>query len=231
MKDIRISALLLIPYLTICGTLYHVAYWGKFNLNGLMLISASDIVKYATLPILPSFLLAAIQMFFWQYVFRMDTLYPPAPAPGNKPRIENFKHHKLLTSGLLLTWAAMSVLLYVIDLNTIRWTAWAYLTSVPIPIFLARNGFLERQIANDKFRMITVTLLVLLPLLAFARGKEDSEYIYKNEGYQYILPHSEKTDTLKYLGMTQEKIVFTDMRNSRIIILSASNDTLVLYKK
>ena len=42
MKDIKNIPFLLIPYLTICGALYHISYWETFGMNGVSILSHSN---------------------------------------------------------------------------------------------------------------------------------------------------------------------------------------------
>ena len=180
MKDIKVSALLVVPYLTICGVLYHVAYWSRFNLNGLSFINASDIVKSATIPILPRLLIYAICLI----VLRIIGFYRLFPIKTrDKPRIQQYKGHNWISRGLLLFWAIWVVLGYYRNVNTFIWPWWAVFTMIPFAIYLYNNSFLRSQIADSFSRYASIQFIVLLPLMSYAIGKQDSDYVFKNEKF------------------------------------------------
>ena len=69
MKELTNFSLLLIPYLTICGALYHISYWQIFDLNGLAFINVIDIIKSSVYPILSIlFLTICSNIFFLIFV-------------------------------------------------------------------------------------------------------------------------------------------------------------------
>jgi hypothetical protein len=234
LKDTKNLSLLLIPYLTLCGTLYNVAYWDTFNLNGFLYISVSDIIKSATQPVFRVFISSLVTSFFYFYVIRLDKLYPIGDGPTTKLGKSVNSNIGIYISMLL--WGAMEVITYFGN-NPYRWTSLAYLTALPIWIFLLNKSILSIEIPDVKLRILTIQSLVYLPLFAFAIGKRDSELIYKNIEYKFT--KSEATnlsrrilpDTLKFIGAASQTIFFTDLKNTTLIIINKSPDTLILQDK
>jgi len=234
LKDTKNISLLLIPYLTICGTLYHIAYWDTFNLNGFLFISVSDIIKSAAQPVVWVFISSLVTFFFFYYVLRFDKLYPIGGG-------QNTKLGKTLQSNIglyisMLLWGVIDIITYF-GKDPYRWTFWVYLTALPIWIFLLNKSFLSTEIPDIKLRTLVIQSLVYLPLFAFAIGKRDSELIYKNIKYKFARSSSTNgtklisTDTLKFIGASSQTIFFSDLNNSTIIILNKSPDTLILQDK
>jgi len=231
LKESKNITLLLIPYLTICGTLYHVAYWDTFNLNGLLYISASDIIKSATQPVIIVFLSSIVTLIFAHYILRIDVVFPQ--GAGKSTSFGKKVNSDIGIFISLLIWATVVILLYY-NSNPYRWTHWVYITAAPFWIFLFNRQFLINEISDSKIRMLTIQCLIYLPLFSFATGKHDSELIYKNLKYKYVKSISTnvttitKTDTLKFIGASSQTLFLTDLKNETIFIINNQIDTLIL---
>ena len=233
MKDPKIISLVLIPYLTICSVLYHIAFWDTFNLNGLLYISISDILKSAAQPIGLVFISSVLSVLFL-YFIGLGKLYPVGGG-------EHTKIGKALNSK---TGLYISVLLLIILIVTTyfrkdpeRWATMGYLTALPIAITIYNKAFFLNEIPNPQFRYFVILYFVYLPLLSFATGKKESEFIFKNIRYKYSISHSPRlrniigTDTLKFIGASSQKVFFTDKTNSTTFLINSNIDTLILKEK
>lgn len=225
----------MLPYLTICSVLYHIAFWGTFNLNGLLYISVSDILKSAAQPIALVFISSVVTLVIVFYVFGFGKLYP---IGGGR----DTKLGKKLNSNIgqylsILALAVFIFLTYYLRKDPWRWTELGLFTALPISIFLFNKSFLLSEIPNIQLRYFVIQYVVYLPLLSFATGKKESELIYQNIRYKYTIaspsnqPKTIVTDTLKFIGATSQKIFFTDLKNTATIILNSDIDTLILAEK
>jgi hypothetical protein len=225
--------LLLIPYLVICGTLYHVAYWDKFGINGLLYISASDIMLSATQPILPTFVLALFNLLLFYYILNVDKIFPT--GGGGNTKVGRAVNSNVGIRVSLVIWVVIIVTLYYFGRNPYRWQSWAYIVTFPFWVNLYDNPFFVSEIQDRKIRLILVQSIILLPLLSFATGKQDAELIYRNFQYRYCIKQNNTntmpaTDTLKFIGASSQRSFFSSLDNSSILILS-DTDSLVLFDK
>ena len=235
MKETKNISLFLIPYFTICGTLYHIAFWDTFKLNGLSYISISDIIKSAVQPIFYVFLSSIITSFFYYYVFQLDKVFPS--GGGSNTKTGKALNSRLGIIILMLVWATFQYLIFYFDINPYRWNNWVIFTSIPIWIFLINQPSVIDTIPDNRLRLICIQSAIYLPLFCFATGKKDSEIIHKNIRFKYSIRASKsdtttiKSDTLKFIGCSSQNVFFTDLKNSTIFILNSNIDTLILKTK
>ena len=118
---------------------------------------------------------------------------------------------------------------------------WFGLFNALLPsIYLINNGFLIGQFTSESARRLAIDLIVFIPVVAYYTGKYKSELIHQNLQYKYsINTHIDSTvirdtssDTLKFIGNTENHFVFTDLNNVKIFFIKSDNiDTLILYDK
>lgn len=236
MKDYKSLLIFFIPYFTVCGSLYHIAFWSTFKINGLSYIGTSDIIKSAVVPIISFFLLFALGKFISEIVFSSEKILP---SGGGR----NTNLGKRLNSGIgiklnLLLWIFLVFYLYFKN-NVNIWYSWAIITGIAPSIFLDRIGFLSEQITNWTSRKTIIWTIVYIPIFSFASGKYESQLIHKNIEYKYTTKTKQnatkdgyQTDTLKFIAKTEKEVFFTNLNNSTIYILQVENtDTLSLKQK
>lgn len=233
MKDPKNITLILIPYITICGAFFHIAYWDTFCINGLAFITISDIIKSSVYPFLSSAFFIFIGMFAG-LVFNPFEKHLPA-GQGKETKVGKKLNSKVGSSVILIIWI---ILLYVIihyGITPFRWLVFGFLAALPPAIWLDSTGIWSNIFSNHKIRLVVFELMFYLPVFAFSIGKFNSELIYTNEKYKYtIIQNSGKnqSDTLKLLGTTEKHFIFSDLKNTKELFLKSDNlDTLVLFDK
>ena len=235
MTDYKNITILTIPYLTFCAVLYHIAYWGTFNLNGLSYISVSDILKSSISPIIYTMAFVFLGVFLGGY-FGNDPLIKEQieqPSTKNKNKLG-----VLLDIGLIVIWFFLMFFILSLDFEY-KWFIWAIIASFPLSIIFDDDKILNGVIADRNQRKSATLFIILLPFLSFSTGKYQSEQIQNNSKYRYsirrnINPVNNQilTDTVKYLGNTERNFIFTDLKNTTIFIIKSDNiDTLVLMDK
>lgn len=229
MKDIKNIPLLLIPYLTICGALYHISYWETFGLNGLSFISASDILKSAIYPIMKSFYLI-LPLTIGQFV-----------ANKNKILFEDdiiFDKSWQLKLFYMI-WFATTIYIYYSDIE-IKWQILPFIASILPAIYLFESKIFNDIILTPSNRFSIIYLLIFILIFSFTSGKHHSENILNNHSFQYVKikqsPTEQivniKSDTLKFLGSSEQNLYLLNMNNSEILIIKNNNiDTLILIDK
>jgi hypothetical protein len=233
MKHLKIISIIAIPYFTICGGLYHIAYWSTFNINGFEYFGITDLIKSFVYPFFSFFTT------FFIVFFIVNLLYNPKKSPPRDSAKEN-KFRKFIDSNivtLLLITAWIILLSYFFNHgNKDRWFSWVVFAEFPLTIYLYRKGLFKDIFIDNRFRMNVISSLVFIPIISLASGKYNSELIQAGFKYKYsIHTHFDSNsnrfinDTLKFLGRTEHYLFMTDLNNSNIqIIRAASVDTLIL---
>jgi hypothetical protein len=215
MEKIKTIAALSVPYLTICGSLYHVAFWNTFGHNGLEFLEITDIIKSSVYPVL---------LFGGGYIL-LEGLFS---APKNVDENEN--------NGCLYHLIGLIVTLFFCytysKIETTAWFLWGLGLSWFLTLFSYTRGFLKETITDNKKRYGTIGLIIMTIVFSFCAGKYYSELIYDNIEYKYAILNLKKDscngrDTLKYLYSNDNKTIFISIDNKDLIILKYT-DTLIL---
>ena len=235
MKDFKKFFYLLIPYLTLCGALYHLTYWDTFGINGLAFISLSEIIKSSVYPVF-TILFAVI------YNLTIQNLILPSNAEPNP----NATPKKDTSNTKLLIFYFGAVILLSLVFYFTKYTSperflWYGLLNALFPsIYLTNNGFLVGQFTSERVRRLVIDLIIFIPVVSFYTGKYKSEIIYQNLQYKYsINTHIDSTiirntssDTLKFIGNTEKHFIFSDLKNTKTFFIKSDNiDTLILCNK
>jgi len=219
-----------IPYITIVCSLYQLIYYGLFGLNGLVFVSVGNIIKSAAYPMLLTFLFASFGAFIGHRLINL--LKKPKHNDNSKITISEVPVKFLF---LLLFNSIFVALVYFIfgELNYV------------LIAFAIGNAFcgvidFDMLINNDIGKYIDkeflVMLLVYLPLFSGATAFQNALNIRDNRSYKYSTVNNNsdcttilKVDTIKLIGMTEERFIFTDINNEKIYFIKS--DTMVLHTK
>ena len=228
-KNITIFA---IPYLTLCAVLFHIAYWGTFNLNGLSYISVSDIIKSSVYPFLSTSTFVLIGIFIGNYLASdKDDINLDEPSDNGILKV-------LFIIVAFVLWVFFLHLLDKLN-SEWKWTIWPILAALPLNFILYRSKLLNLLNTSNRYRNAFISLLIYLPFIFFATGKIESEKIQNNIEYKYltrskniVTNNAITLDTIKYLGTTEKNIIFTDLKNETIFLIKSDNiDTIILKTK
>lgn len=244
----RSNALILsIPYLTICGVLYHIAFWDTFGLNGLDYISVSDIIKSAAYPVFEKYSLMCISMFLGvalgkEVVKAYITHDNKKPIDINSSLLieESKSYTKIIFKAILLI--ILGIAIYYIYKSSFKgkWLACSYLIALPITIILEKDEIIDKSLVKSEYiRDCLFLFIIYLPFLSFGIGKMKSTQILNNDKYQYVtsrninpITKGIRIDTMKYIGSDDKRFFFTDLHNSQILMIrSEIIDTLALKSK
>lgn len=236
MKENTNISLLFLTYITISGALYHLTFWQTFDLNGLSLINITDIVKSAFFPVFPLLISIASYIFFNN-------------IPLQKIReVEGVNNEELLNKGIsnfsiIITFIILQLLIaiaftYFDIYNPDKYCFYCLVVYLVIIIYLINNNVFNSYFISENKRRFTICITVAIPLVSYYSGKYDSAEIYQNLKYKYTLNVGQtpnlvqSIDTLKFLGVTDKNYIYTDLKNSKIILLKSDNiNSLTLYQK
>jgi len=226
MKKISEVLVALVPYLTLCAGLYQLTYWSKFDINGLEFISISAIVKSSIYPIIVTFIFAILGMILGESIFRFDDKMPS--GAGRKTKFGKFLNKKMTLSIIIILWCA--ALYFIFNHGTVyRWIIWAFLFASVPTVTLDRLGLWKDDFNNNGMRLWAIRILVLLPSFSFSAAKINSELIYDNYKFEFVIGENitqyvkdfpvNESDTLKYLGKSDNYIHLISMDNSQKYIV------------
>lgn len=221
LKNISIIAL---AYLTICGSLYYLVFWKTFDLNGFLYFNFTDVIRSALYSILRN-----------QYVFILLVLifggafWEGTARKLGTSKIKILDENKSYRNLFWLTVASMIYLFFANRLGSIlMFKAFPPLFLVVLAVW--RFRFMEK-LANDvMFAEFIRAFIIFIPLICYVAAKVNSENILQNIDYKFtIRDKGHSSDTLKYVGNSGTHFIFTDLDNTKVILLKL--DSVTLYHK
>ncbi|MBS1689705.1 MAG: hypothetical protein JSS96_13335 [Bacteroidetes bacterium] len=219
--DLKILITLTLPFLAVCGGLYNIAFWGTFKLNGLEFLDLSMLIRsflYPFLSYMGSYIIGGI----------VSALITSNKFDYSNSENTNFAqiYNSKWGLGIATTiWMGLSYLFYNYG-TVLRWYIWAAITGIPIALFLYHQGIFKAAFTSNKIRLTFWFATMLVFTFSFAMGKYNGELIKDNYTYKYLADDSvtamlklSNKDTVKLIGITDQKIILTDKKNERIFII------------
>lgn len=236
MKDPKNLSLILIPYLTICGVLYHISYWATFKINGLSFITISDIIKSSAHPVLSSTFPLLIGITIAYYF-----MYSNYKIEGLNSKELKEKQNKLFNKIILpIIWLLNFIVTPIISNNPSRWILFGFLMAIPLSILSDLYGVFNKLTDKAFNRVIISQLFFYFPIFSFTIGKLNSDTIFQNLKYKYTINQIKEPinkcntngDTLKLIGSSEKHFIFSNTNNEKIFFIKSDNiDTLILFDK
>ncbi|SKB40660.1 hypothetical protein [Daejeonella lutea] len=232
----NLNYIYIVPYITICGALFHVTFWDKFDVNGLAFISISDIIKSSVYPIF-SVLLVVV------YNLAVQNLILPSSADGSIQASVEKKPNNLTLLILYFSGKLVALFLFYLTNTTkdpTNFIIYGALDAIFVSIFLVNNNFLRDQFMSERLRRFAIDLIVFIPIVSYYSGKYSSEIIYQNIKYRYSVNQNKSSadsthitnDTLKFIGKAENHLVFTDLKNTKIVMVRTEGvDTITFFIK
>jgi hypothetical protein len=230
LKTIPITTLIII-YLFSCGLLYLIGFWTTFDIDIFNLISIYDIPKSFLLPFVLSNGLYVLGLTFNMIPSFTD----------NRKKINSFFVGKETwpnnANKIIIAITNIDFVLYMFILiwyaftfnplnNYLFWIISGYLIAFRITHRLVNSDLIIRKIPNIIFRSYIANLIVFIPISCFIIGKVSSLQIYRNSKIKTIeivpisknIQKSENSCSLKLLGFISDKIIISEIDNSKIYI-------------
>ncbi len=201
--------LIAIPFLTVAGCLYHIAFWSKFDINGLAYINVTDIITSSIYPILS----------FAGFYILLEMLF------GSKFNVdEDSKTNGCLVYIINIVLVVLAVYFYE-KCELSDWFLWGLGVGSYLSIILYVEGVFRTEIPDNVNRLRTLNALCLALAFSFSSGKIESDKIYLNKEFRYTMVNIGTPNTasayntkIKYLGTLGNKYFFTDFSNSKVFI-------------
>lgn len=228
--------IVLIPYLTICCSLYHLIYWGFFDLNGLELISLSNLFLWAVKPVLLPLLIFLPALIRWDFKKLGDSERDSSHFWSSKQYMFDALYYAIF-------WAVFGGLSDYIGSKLFPSKEFSFLVAfLPMLItmilyFLINvNFFIDAEFKSKVNKNLWFFLLILFPVSSIFQGFYDAFINQSNKHYKYALKKDLlgklpeiSEDTLKLVGLTEKLVIFTTLKNDKIFFLK--DDGLILYSK
>jgi len=221
-SDLKSFTFWTIPYLTICGGIYHLAFWDTFNINGLSYISLGDIIKSFLYPFL-----SAIIMFGLGIIIGATKKSPDQSQEdtSKKSKLKVIINSRLFNEIFIFFWVVIIYILYKYG-SIHRWLLWGFITGLVPYVYLIKTGFLSEYFNNKRVWLSILSIMIFLPTYSFSIGKLNAETIKINKKYNYVIDlksevNISRTDTLKLIGFTGKHYFFTNFKNDFTLIIES----------
>lgn len=208
-----------IPYLVAVAAAYLFGYWGTFNINVLEFVSLADLAKLSIYPLLASLIFILVGLLTSQLLVS-PKITPGGGADTTIGRIGR-KYWRLFL-GLQVVIICM-VAIYGPEPR--KWIVVAALVSL-FSAPLSHLEFLIERIPNPRARMTSLLLVLLLPGIAFAFGRQEAFLIKSGHPNQTVdikrsnLPFLEDaTKPVAYLGFVGGTYILYETKTEQVVLL------------
>ena len=212
--------------MTITSCIYHLVYWSYFNLNGLLLISITDVIKSSIYPLIWSAFFLLILNFSASFIYH-KTIEPQINSPK--------KNHRIFI--LILT--DISILLIIVVCIQNPEIRIILLPAYSTGLFYGLCNLFSDKIFDKSFstlvskRAILITFCTM-PLISIYTGYHDSLKILNNQEYAYSViiakAINSQNDTIKLIGISENSFVFTSMKNDKVFFIKKDSIQLQFKK-
>jgi hypothetical protein len=205
-----------VPFLLVGGSLYHIAFWSKFDINGLSYLNASNIISSSIYPIL----------YLGGFYIVLDLLLSTnldidESSIGNGCLV--YLGHLAAISGAVFFYSRC---------QRYDWFIWGLYVGQYLSVVVYSREFLKQMVPNNGERYKIIRAVSFAVTFSFCAGKVESDKIFLNNEYRYTFLSSDRHTKVKFLGTLGEKYFFTDTSNTNIIIYNNIDAIeLLLYKE
>lgn len=214
-----------VPYLIAVGACYAFGYWGAFNINILEFISFADVAKLAVYPLMVSLIFGLVGVLFAELVYR--PYLPPGGGSATKMGMFGKKHWRWLL--VLQIWITALVAIYAPEPE--KWFVVAMLVSL-LSTPLSHLEKLIEIVPNPRVRATTLFMLLLLPTVSFAYGRQQAFLVKTGASKQFVdvvrskLPLAgDEKNPVAYLGFLGSIYVLREAKTGQVIFAKQRDDT------
>lgn len=214
-----------IPYLIAVGACYLFGYWGAFHINVLEYISFTDVAKLAVYPLMASLVFALAGVIFAELVHSPH--FPPGGGNNSKVGMFGLKYWRLLV-GLQIVIAAL-VAIYAPEPG--KWFVVAMIVGL-LGTPLTHVEMLIEIFPNPRVRATTMFLVLLLPAISFAYGRQEAYLVKTGASEQFVdiarsklsLAGDDKSP-VAYLGFLGNVYVLREGKTGQIVLVKPREDS------
>lgn len=226
-----------IIYITICCGLFHLIYWGEFNIDAAPYISIQDIIKSAFQPLSKPFIFTFIGTYFALRIFKYFVKYSEKTNPSEqKPKDKRPTILSRIFVFLIFFFIFFFIFKFIdsISLNN-KFLLLEIFLYIFVNIFFDINLLFDNAFKPIFDKEFIVMFIIYFACNSISTAYEKAEPINSNSSYQYIVLEKHitdkrtKRDTMKLVGISDQNYVFTNMINTQTLVLKA--DTIILHRK
>jgi hypothetical protein len=218
---------ILIPYFLLCCCLYHLTYWGSFDINGLSLISISNLIKSAIQPVIASFVGTFLGLLIAYLIGSKKLKIAMSDEEDLQRKIKGWL--ALLVPAMLCLFIFL-----IIKFNpAFKWLLISFVLGSMAYAYINGDMLFAKSFKPVLNKELLLMFMIYFPIFSTATGLEEAEDISCNYNYQYMIARNSTThtasDTLKYLGKADDYFIFVTVDNEKQVYIKA--DTIVLERK
>jgi hypothetical protein len=214
-----------IPYLVAVAAAYLFGYWGTFNINVLEFVSLADLAKLAVYPLLASLI------FFLAGLLTSQFLVSPKVTPGGGANTTVGRIGRKYWRLFLGLQVVVICMMAIYGPEPRKWIVVASLVAL-FSAPLSHLEFLIERIPNPRARMTSLFLVLLLPGIAFAFGRQEAYLIKSGHPNQTVdikrsnLPLSEDaTKPVAYLGFVGGTYILYETKTEQLVLVKQQDNS------
>lgn len=215
-------------YVVVVSVLYNFSFWSSFDINVFEYTDLTDLLKLALWPLLGFMLSFVIGVLLDQLVGNERRELPP--AGGHRTRWQKIRVISNTFPELALI-VVLTIGIFIQELafgRPSRWLTGTFLAGSVVGFWLAGRGKLNIAGVPETLHSRTLTMLTLLPFLAFGYGKYNADNIRKGLNYTRVVPPSgvlsalgfPETTELRQLGNTGSYTIVLISSGPRVLVLA-----------
>lgn len=214
-----------VPYFIAVGACYLFGYWGAFHINVLEFISFTDIAKLAVYPLMASLVFVLAGVLFAELV------HSPHRPPGGGSSSKAGQFGQKYWRWILALQIFITVLIAIYAPEPGKWFAVAMLVSF-LSTPLTHIEKLIEVVPNPRARATTLFLVLLLPSISFAYGRQQAFLVKTGASEQNVdvarskLPiASDEKNTVAYLGFLGSVYVLREAKTGQVVFVKQRDDS------
>ena len=142
----------------------------------------------------------------------------------------------LLTLILIFTILLVALYLCFLFLPDERYNLIAFLSANLVYMVVNIDKIFDKSFNTYFDKELLFMIMLYFPAFSIGTAAQNADAILSSKSYKYSINHNLIpaknifiSDTLKFIGLTEDNFIFTDLKNAKIIFLK--KDSMTLYKK
>lgn len=222
---IKEALAVVVPYLITVSTCYLFGYWGAFHINVLEFISFADIAKLAVYPLMASLVLLLGGVLFSELA--LSPHFPPGGGRASKVGMFGQKYWR----WLLALQLCITVIVAIYWPEPVKWFFVAGLVS-SFSTFFAHLQKLIEVVPNPRVRATALFLVLLLPSISFAYGRQQAFLVKTGTSKQFVdvvrsrlAIASDEKNPVAYLGFLGSVYVLRETKTGHLVLVKQRDDS------
>lgn len=214
-----------VPYFILVGACYLFGYWGAFNINVLEFITFTDVAKLALYPLIASLVFVLAGVLFAELIHAPH--FPPGGGNASTVGVFGRKYWR----WLIALQIAVTILVATYAPEPGKWFVVTLLVSL-LSTPLTHIEKLIEVVPNPQARATALFLLLFLPTISFAYGRQQAFFVKTGVSEQFVdvvrskLPLvSDAKNPVVYLGLLGNVYVLRESKSGQMVLVKQSDDS------